>query len=346
MNTAIATIGHNSVIAAYRPFIDQLDELRDANGATFDYDDPEGNADARSHIHNMRKVKGALKKVRVTEKAESLAHGRLVDGQAKELTAEIDALIEVHAAPLKAIEDREKERQQAHERDIEEMEQAGIHAADYWMTFNLDAFKDRLAELEAEVMTEERWAEFYVRAVKVRETAMAALREAIESREEYDTAQADLTRLRQEEDARKQSAREATIREEAKAEATEKAEWDATAERKRVEAEKKAADDSRLRGELELRLEVEKAEREKAEAETRAANAEKDAAERLEREATEKADHEAAETAKREANKRHATSIIEEVVAAFVAGGMKIDHAKSATRLIALHAIPNVSISY
>ena len=76
--------GHNSNIAVYDEFRGQLSELRDANAKTvFDYEDPKGNKDARSHVYKLRQTKSAVEMARKEEKAESLAYGRRVDEQAQ-----------------------------------------------------------------------------------------------------------------------------------------------------------------------------------------------------------------------------------------------------------------------
>lgn len=98
-------------IAVYDQFRAQLAEIAADNAAqVFDYEDEQGNEDARSHVYKLRKTKSAIEKARKAAKAASLEYGRRVDGEAKDIVAQIEEMIEVHAAPLKAIEDREAQR--------------------------------------------------------------------------------------------------------------------------------------------------------------------------------------------------------------------------------------------
>src|SRR4051812_5978960 len=94
--------------------------LKAQNAAlVFIYDTPEGNKNARSHVHKLRLKKGEVERVRKDVKAAALEFGRKVDFVAKELTDDLDGMIEVHQKPLDAIEQRvaaelaEKERKAA-----------------------------------------------------------------------------------------------------------------------------------------------------------------------------------------------------------------------------------------
>lgn len=331
---ATASIGHNSRIPAFAPFFDKLDELKAADAeAAFDYADPAGNKAARSHVHAMRLQKGEVERTRKKEKEESLAYGRRVDEQAKAIVAEIEALIERHEGPIKEIEQREKDRIAAHEKAIAEIEGAGQRATEEWQTLPVDVMRDRLAEIEA--LDGHDFEEFANRADYARKAASAMIREAIGKREAHDAEQAEAERLRQEQEARERQEREERIA----AEATARAQAEAEAKAK---AEKEAAD----RREQELKDAAEKSERDRIAAEQRAADAARETEERIAREAKEKADAEAAAVARREADKKHRATINNAAVAAFVAGGLSEQAAKTAVTLIAQKAVPAVTIAY
>lgn len=70
----------------------------------FDYEDPQGNKDARSHIASLRKVKTKVANIHKAEKAGALAYGRMLDSLKNEYTDEVDGMIKVHKDPLDAIE--------------------------------------------------------------------------------------------------------------------------------------------------------------------------------------------------------------------------------------------------
>lgn len=56
-------------ISAYDPFRAQLAELKTNNEkAVFNYEDPAGNKEARSHIYKLRKTKSAVDRVRKDQK--------------------------------------------------------------------------------------------------------------------------------------------------------------------------------------------------------------------------------------------------------------------------------------
>jgi hypothetical protein len=340
MDALPATIGHNSAIAAYNEFRSQLDTLRRMNEeARFNYEDPKGNKEARSHIYKLRQTKAAVEKARKEEKAASLEYGRRVDQQAKEIMAEIDGMIEVHEAPIREIEQREKDRIAKHQADLSEMEEAGRHTAESWLEIPLQAMKDRLAEIESESIGEDRWEELALIAAQTKERAITSIRDAIAKRQKHDAEQAELERLRKEAEERERAEREEQIRKEATQRAAEEAERKAREERERVEAEAAKAKADAERRELELKLAAEQAER-------RAAQAAKDAEERLRREAEEMAARETEEAAAREANKKHRGAINKAAADAFVKGGLSERDAKAAVTLIAQKTIPRVSISY
>lgn len=340
-------IGHNSAIVAYSEFRGQIAELRELNSkVAFDYEDTRGNKDARTHVYKLRQTKSAVEKARKDEKAASLEYGRRVDEQAKAIMTEIEAMIDVHAKPLEEIEQREKNRVAKHQDNMREISEGGNTATERWSEWPLEMMTERLAEIEAEPITEEYWEEFALQAAQAREVAITQIKAAISRWEKRDAEQAELARLRQEAEDRSRADREADIRREAEQKAAREAEIKAEQERLRVAEEAERAKQESERRELELRLTAERAEREKSEAEQRATNAAKEAEERLRCEAEEKARKEAAEAEAREANKRHRTAVNRKAKEALVAGGLSEIDAVTAITLIAQKAVPHVHISY
>lgn len=198
-----------------------------------------------------------------------------------------------------------------------------------------EVIRERLAEVEAEAITEDRFAEFAPQAAELKDKAIAALRQQIANAEAREAERAELERLRKEAAEREQAEREKRIA----AEAAERARKEAEA---KAEAEKRAADDAARREketaerrELELKLAAEQAERRAAEAE---AKAKRDA------EAAAKAEAEAA--AKREADKSHRATVNKAALTALVAGGIDMDAAKRVIDMISRKQVPHISISY
>jgi len=223
-----------SAVAAYQPFYAQLAKLEADNTAlVFDYASKKGNKEARSHINTLRLTKGALERVRTTEKAESLRIGRAVDAEAKEIERRIDAMITVHQAEIDKIEQREKARIAAHQEKLAALSfvHVGKSAADY---------RFHIKTLESTVI-DDKWEEFTAEAAKAKDASLAEHRRLLEARELADAEAAELARLRAEAAARQQKERDEAIAREAADRAAAQAEQKAKAaaelaERQRLDA--------------------------------------------------------------------------------------------------------------
>lgn len=338
-------------VAAYDPFRAQLAELKEGNSkAVFDYRSPKGNKEARSHIFKLRQTKGAVERVRKAEKEESLNYGRLIDAQAKEIVCEIEAMIEVHEAPIRQIEEEEAARIAGHQSRIQEIK-SFINPD--WACMSSDSLNDSLHELEL-LEPDESFEEFTAEAITAFKQANEYLLglHAASAKREHD--QAELESLRKAQVEREQKEREEKLLREAsaKAEADKQAAVQAEkdkAERARIEAEQKAerdrlaAENARLAAEAKQKAEVAKLEREKIEAQQRADNAAKAAREkiRLEQEA------QAAESARREANVQHKRKINQEALADLIRICKLSDQqAKDVVSAIAKSEIAHIKISY
>lgn len=88
----------------------------------FDYEDPEGEKQARSHIAKLRKVKTKISDVHKEAKAEALALGKKLDGKKRELIGEVDGMIAIHKDPLDAIEAEKQAVIDAETKRLEEEE--------------------------------------------------------------------------------------------------------------------------------------------------------------------------------------------------------------------------------
>jgi colicin import membrane protein len=297
-------------IVEYDEYRAQLATMAEGNSkAVFDYRDPKGNKEARSHVYKLRQTKGAVERKRVELKADILVKGRLIDSEAKEITAVVESMIEVHETPIKQIELEEAERIKGH-RDaiawIENFKEAHFAACS---SADLEAYLD---QLQSQV-PDESFEEFTAEAIKAHKLAMEVLTAYHAGAVKSEAEKAELERLRKEAAERERIERETRIAAEAKA----KAEADAKAaaekrEREIAEQQAKAKADAD-RKEREAAEAIAKAEREKAEAialaekqKTEAAERERLAAERAERDrlasiAKAEADAKAAEERQREA---------------------------------------------
>lgn len=270
-------------IAVYSEFRAQLATLDAENRSlVFDYEDQKGNKAARSHIHKLRRTKSAVDAARKAEKAASLEYGRRVDAEAKEIIGQIENMIEVHATPIREIEEREEARKA----DI--LRRVGILCSysEIPVTLSSVELRERLDELEA-IEIDESYAESMAVATTHKREGIEHLTAAIEAAEKREAEAAELERLRAEADERERKEREERIA----AEAAAKAEAEAKAAKEREEAAKARA---------------EKAEKEAAEAAERAA-AEAEA--RVRREVEEAEQAEKAAAAQREKNRKHRDAV-------------------------------------
>lgn len=360
----------NNDIAVYDEFRAQLDQFKSENAKlTFDYADPQGNKQARSHIHKLRRTKGAIEKTRKAAKADALEYGRMVDAKARELTSEVEEMINVHAAPIAELERIEQQRVDAINNKIESIRSA----ADISDCENSGEIQSRLVWLRHWDLTdcdeyEQAAQAAFERSIKSLESSFADMKQREADAEE-------LARLRKEQAEQEQKrreeqiAREAVEREKAQAEAAAKAEREAAEqakreaeealERQKREAEKKLqrereeaenrrreAEEAAKRRELELKLEAERAEREKAEAEKRAEQAARETERRLQREAEEKAEKSRIEKERREADERHRKQILAEIHDALTEQGFTEKVADDMLQLLGSGDIPHVTVNF
>lgn len=265
-----------TTVAAYDPFRTQLAELKEGNSkAVFDYRDPKGNKEARSHIYKLRQTKAAVDKVRKAEKEASLNYGRLVDSQAKEIVQEIEEMIEVHEKPIREIEKEEEDRIAGHRAAIAKLE-SFLNSPDLGATSDLaivnrDAF--RLLE------PDEKFEEFTAEALRTYKSVLERFEIEIDKLSKREAEQAELEKLRKEAAEREQRDRDERIAREAAENARIAAEQAAAAERKKLA-------DEQARKDAEAKAAIERAEREKVEAENARIRQEqqaRDAAARLSR---------------------------------------------------------------
>lgn len=195
--------------------------------------------------------------------------------------------------------------------------------------------RERLAEVEAEAITEDRWNEYTGAAAELKGKAIAALRVKLAAEEKREAEAAELDRLRAEAAERAKAEAEAKAKAEYAENVRKAAEQAAAAEKAKAEAALKAAADEAARKDREHKEAIAAAERKAVEA-----------AERTKRDAEQAALKEAAEKARREADREHRGAVNRAALAAFVDGGIAEDVAKQAITLIAAGSIPAVTINY
>jgi len=141
----------NEIVAFNQTKADIAEYKAENAKMVFDYEDEQGNKDARSHVYKLRKARTAFDKLRKETKAEALAACKDIDAQAKDISVEFDEMIAVHQDPIKRIEEREEAEKQAaldKIREDREKEEAARLA-------DLEAKEAELKELKAKAKAEE-----------------------------------------------------------------------------------------------------------------------------------------------------------------------------------------------
>ncbi len=146
----------------------------------FNYEDPKGNKEARSHIHKLRGVKTKIADIHKVAKAEALGVCRALDGKKKELTGEVDEMIDVHYKPVKEIEEREA-KAAAEVANAERLERIRVEAE---RAAETERRENELAEKEA--------------TVKAKEDALAREQEKLEAAKQAEIDKATAVKAAQE----------------------------------------------------------------------------------------------------------------------------------------------------
>ena len=211
---------------------------------TFDYEDPQGEKAARSHIFKLRGTKSKIAAVHKDAKAEALAHCRAVDGEKKFLIGKVEEMIEVHQHPIDVIAEHKRldelAKLEAERAEKERLEKERLDAIAKQEAENAR----KTAELDARIAAAEKAEEARLNALAEEENRLASERAKFEAEKK---AEQD-ARIR--EDEAKRRAEVAAAFE--KKEAAEKAEREKALAI--AKAEQKAADDIRAKKTEEARL--------------------------------------------------------------------------------------------
>lgn len=293
------------------------------DGVVYDLDDPNQNRQARSDRLAIGKVISKLDKSHKELKAPLLEQVKIVDGERKrikdsllDIQGKIKVQIEQHEARIEA----EKQRVQALIDHI-----TGLAEFDFEPDSSL--ITAHLADLEAINPEAEEYAPRQADATLAHRQVSRTLETILAARVKYEAEQAELERLRAEEEARKRAEHEERIRKEAAERerriAEENARKQAEAAKRReqaIEEEKRRAERRAKEVEEKRKAEAEAARRREAEMKKRAEQEAKDAAERAiqeerrrveeawkKKEEKRKADE--AKAARKAANKRHRAQV-------------------------------------
>jgi DNA repair exonuclease SbcCD ATPase subunit len=318
-------------LTVFDPIRQKMDELRELNlKSAFDYEDPEGNKMARSHIWKLRRVKGDIADAHKKAKAKALEVCRTLDGVKRDMTAEVDEMIAVHETPIKEIERREEARLSAIQDAITAIENVNI--ADPFNYTRQEA-QNAVDTLEGMDLTTEVFQERLDEAEELHEKKLqsmkAALSQAID-REEKEAEEARLKAQREEEERKRQEEIDRKQREIEQREAELRAKEEEALQKER---ERKAAEES-----------AERARREAEERHQREIQAQKEEAERKMREAEAKAKAEQEAEAKRKADHQHKLEVEAEALK-YLKSITPFEPIEVLNDIIA-GAVPHVTVNY
>lgn len=320
--TALITLDPQAYVAAiYAPFREKLEAAKKAaDEATFDVTTTAGMEIAKKHRAIFRdEFRIAIEKAREDRKAPILEIGRLIDGKAKEIAAEVapyekrfdDAIKaeEKRKADVKAAkEEAERQRVNGIRVKIDEIKMCPTNAVGK-SAADIQAAID---ELFAHEITLEEFMEFSGEADQAKCAALGKMQDALTAQQAHEAEQQRLAEERAElERQRAEQAERERLAAVARAEEDRKAREEREAEEARLRAEREAheAELRRQREADEARLAEQRAELQRQQDELNAARAEQARKEQEAREAAEaeerrKAEAAAAAQARREQEER------------------------------------------
>lgn len=356
MSTELAIIETLQPLAVYgsREAADNIIERIKAEAAkvVVDISTESGREEIRSLAYKIARSKTTLDKMGKDLTEDWMVKKRAVDAERKRIWDELESLQSNVRKPLTDWENAEKQRVADRENRLKQIAdlilvESRSEAAEY---------ERRLHALEDLAVFD--WQEFAERASRLQAEVHGQLTIALEDKRKYDAEQAELARLRREEEERKAEAERQRIAAEAAEKARLEAETKAAAEAKaaqekadrekaELEAQKKAEAERAERAEADRKAAEERHQRELKEAKEKAKRDAEAAAqsERERIEAQQRAEAEAA--AKREADKKHKAKVNNEAVQALIEhAGLDEVAAKAVIVSIASGQVPHVKISY
>jgi len=342
-------------IAEYRPLLAQLATLEAENKAlVFDYRDKAGEKDARAHVAGLRKFRPMLAAARKSAKAEAKKITDLVDTAANTIEARLDAMIEVHDAPLKEIAAERKAKEDAAKAIVDRIVSLAANMAGKTRD-ELAALRDECLGLE---LVEESLGAHYSAACAAVIRSAKALGAAIAEADAAEQARRIEEQQRAEREAAAQAEREQQIREEAVRQEAARQEAETLraklaaeqAQREREAADQRARDAEARAAELEQQIieasqtppepMVEQEKPEPTTANTADGNLTAVTA------APKPAPVVAADPPARDPAVESKAQINREVLEGFIAGGMDRDNAKLALTLLYRNQIPHCAINF
>ena len=266
---------------------------------------------------------------------------KVIEAELRDWNQKMDALRDEVRQPVTELEEKEKARVAALDQRLNEIHQIGsVAGLDLLPSETITAW---IGKLEA-IAIDDTWSEYQDRAAVAKEAAKVKLTSALQNRLTWEAQQAEIARLKAEQEEKDRVQREKEIADRARHEAEQKA------LREKIESEQReqAAKDAAARAEREAVEAKERLAREQQEsAERERLAAERAAEQERQRIAQEEANLKAEEE-RRAADIEHRRTINRAVIAAIMAVDPTITavQAEAVMKAIVLHKIPNTSIQY
>ena len=257
-------------IAEYNETAAALAVLREKYCTVFDVTTTKGMEEAKKARAEVKGYRVALEKVRKEIKAPALERSRLIDEEAKRITAELQAIEEPIDEAIKA-EERRKEEEKAAKARAEAARLASIAAKVSALRNLVSLIANQPAEIigaelekaQALELSEAEYQEFMPDALEALNEARKDLQAALNTRLLYEAEQARIKAEQDAEAARMKAEREELAR-------LREMEAARQAEQARIETEARQAEAARLKAEREAQEAELKAKREAMEAELKA----------------------------------------------------------------------------
>lgn len=363
----------NGAITEYNETAARIAELKSTYGTEVpDASTKDGYDRAKQIAGEMTTLRTSLEKKRKEYKAPVLAFGKMIDSEAKRITAEIVEIEEPFKSAYREIDEEKKRIKLEIEERIIYIKDMPTRAIESESSEVIEAMINELAEYDVSKETFGRRVDEASALVATTLNRLSELHaKQIEAEQEQiriEAERVELEKLRREAEEREaaqraaeekalREAEEARIAEEAAQRAIEEEKARQEAERQRIEREKQEA----IEREVKAKREAEEAERRRIEAEKQAELDRISAEEKAKRDAEEaaelarqaeiqrqQAEKEAEEKAiaLREANRRHVGKIRGEAKDCLMSIGITEDQAKEIVLAISKGQIKNVQINY
>lgn len=147
----VEVIDIKTELQVFDPVALAIQEAKNKNASlVFDYDDKDGNKQARSWIAQLRKLKAPINEVHKMAKTEAKKFCDALDGKKRELLGVVEEMIEVHHAPIWEIDQKKIVAEAAEALRIKQEEEK----AEATRLAEIEAREKAIAEREAKVQVE------------------------------------------------------------------------------------------------------------------------------------------------------------------------------------------------